>query len=207
MRASSVSRSGSSVSATHSRPAPLFKLVAQPNDWHAQVASATKVSNISGKGQLYVAFWERFLERIHPERPGWTKARKALADNWLTMPSPFKGGGVIYSVNFPSGGKLRYELYIDNGDASANLALFEALRTHQKEIEEAFGAPLSWEDLPTRKACRVAAYGEGDVARVDDHDAYVDWFIDTGTRLREALQPYAGLTPTLGPGEASSTTA
>jgi hypothetical protein len=110
------------------------------------------------------------------------------------MPSPFKGG-VVYSVNFPSGGKMRYELYIDNGDESANSALFEALRSHEKEIEDAFGGPLSWEDLPNRRACRIAAYGEGDVVSVDDHDAYVDWFIETGIRFRQALEPYASIAP------------
>jgi hypothetical protein len=180
-----------------SEPAPLFKLVAQPNDWHALVATATKATTqgISGKAQLYVTFWTTFLERVHAERPAWTKARKALPQNWLNMPSPFRGGGVLYSVNFPAGGKLRTELYIDNGDGDANLALFEALRAHQNEIEASFGEPLSWEDLPGKRACRIAVYGIGDVAETDKHDDYITWFIESGTRLRAALDPFAAVTP------------
>lgn len=182
-----------------SQPAPLFKVVAQPNDWHAQVATATKATAqaASGKGQYYMAFWTRFLERIHTERPGWTKAHKPGPYNWLPMPSPFKGGGVSYIANFPAGGKLRYELYIDTGDADANLALFNALQAQQSDIENAYGAPLSWEDLPGKQACRIAAYGSGDVTNPDGHDTYVDWFIQAGTKLRQALEPYATLAPAL----------
>ena len=177
-----------------SEPAPLFKLAAQPNDWHAQVAAVTKVTadSASGKGQFYRAFWARFLERIHTERPGWTKARKPGADNWLDMPSAFKGVGARYSLNFPKGSQLRHELYIDNGDADTNLAVLSALQREQAAIEAAFGGPLSWEPLEGRRGCRVAAYGTGDVADVEAHDAYIDWFIDTGTRMRAALEPYAG---------------
>jgi hypothetical protein len=176
-----------------SPPAPLFKVVAQPNDWHSTVSTAAKASaqGVTGKGQFYVQFWQRFLERVRTERPGWTNAKKAGASTWLTMPSPFKGGAVNYSVSFALGGKLRNELYIGSADPDANLAMFEALHQHKTEVEAAFGGPLSWEDLPGKKACRVAIYGEGDVAQVEEHDAYVDWFITTGTKLRHALEPFA----------------
>lgn len=180
-----------------SEPAPLFKLVAQPNDWHAQVATATKATAqaASGKGQYYVAFWTRFLERVHEERPGWTKARKPGPDNWITMPSPFKGGGVTYGVNFPAGGRLRHELYIDNGDGDANLGLYNALAEHRDEIESVFGSALSWEELPNKRACRVAAYGTGDVANAEEYEAYIDWFFDAGTRMRKAFESYANVAP------------
>jgi len=46
---------------------------------------------------------------------------------------------------------------------------------------------LSWEELPERKACRIADCRPGDVINVGVHDEYSDWFIDAGERLREAL--------------------
>lgn len=90
-----------------SPPAPLFRLRTQPNDWAAQVANVTKESSsVTGKGVFYVQFWERFLERIHSEHPGWTNARKAGPANWLTLPCLFKGGPFL-SPGFAGGGKLR----------------------------------------------------------------------------------------------------
>ncbi len=52
-----------------SPPAPLFKLAAQPNDFHAQAAAAAKASSedASGIGALYAAFWERFEARFGGE--------------------------------------------------------------------------------------------------------------------------------------------
>ena len=167
--------------------APLFKLRAQPNDWHAQVAAAAKsTSKQAGKAPLYQAFWTRFLERVRIEHPGWTNARKPQTSGWLAMACPFKGGP-YYAASFAQGGKLRNELYIDFGDAEANTALFERLAAIKDEIETSYGAPLVWEDLPGKQACRIADYGQGDVSNGDKFDEYVDWFFGTGTRLRTAI--------------------
>ena len=76
------------------------------------------------------------------------------------MPSPFKGGPYL-SVSFAQGGKLRNELYIDFGDVERNSALFYSLAAQKKSIEAAYGGPLVWEELPNRRACRIADYREG----------------------------------------------
>ena len=80
-----------------SAPAPLSKVVAQPNDFHAQestTAQVTSQGDASGRGALYQTFWQNFLERVHAEHPDWTRATKGPAQNWLTLPSRFKGGNV-----------------------------------------------------------------------------------------------------------------
>jgi hypothetical protein len=146
-----------------------------------------------GKAESYRAFWTRFLERVHAERPDWTTARIPQKDNWITMPSGIKGA--VYGCNFAAGGRLRAELYIDSGDAESNLELFHALKARASAIEGAYGKPLSWEELPRRRACRIADYADGDVAKVDRHDAYIDWFFDSGLRLRRALASPADQAP------------
>ena len=172
----------------NSDPAPLFRLRAQPNDWHAEVAAAAKrTSKQAGKAPLYEAFWTRFLERVRIEHPDWTNARKPPTSNWISMPCrPFKGGP-NYSISFAQGGKLRSEFYIDFGDVDANMALFERLAAIKEEIEASYGAPLVWEDLPGKRACRIADYGQGDVSNGDQFDEYIDWFFDTGSRLRTVI--------------------
>ena len=139
-----------------SEPAPLFKLRAQPNDWHAQVAAALKSSTQqSGKGLLYQEFWARFLERVRVEHPTWTRASEPGPQNWLSMPSPLRSGGT-YAVNFCGDGRIRCELYIDYGDAERNSAVLARLNATKKQVEASFGQDLSWEELPSRRACRVA---------------------------------------------------
>jgi hypothetical protein len=175
----------------NSSPAPLFKLRAQPNDWHAEVSAAAKsTSQQAGKSPLYQSFWTRFLERVKSEHPSWTHAHKPSTANWFAMPCPFKGGP-FYSASFAQGGKLRSELYIDYGDAERNTELFESLAANKHELEGRYGGSLCWEDLPDKRACRIADYGHGDVSNGDQTDHYIDWFFDTGSRLRAAIDAAA----------------
>jgi hypothetical protein len=54
-------------------------------------------------------------------------------------------------------------------------------------IEQAYGRPLEWEELPGKKACRVADYAEGDVTQTERFDEFIEWFLDAGTRFRRAM--------------------
>jgi uncharacterized protein with ParB-like and HNH nuclease domain/predicted transport protein len=140
------------------------------------------------KADAYRAFWGRFIERVRAEHPGWTNAKTPGPDNWLSMKGPARGAG--YNVSFANKGRLRSELYIDTGDADQNAAMLAKLEANKGAVEDAFGETLTWEPLPGKRACRVAVYRDGEVLRIDDHDEYVDWFLDTGARLRTALEPW-----------------
>jgi hypothetical protein len=166
--------------------APLFKLVAEPNDWHAAIsASARAIQTGGSKGVLYLAYWEKFLDKLHQEMPNWSKARKPQTSNWMDLQYPIKG--VRFSVSFAQQQRLRAELYLDTGDAEETHALFEHLKAQQGEVEADFGGSLEWNDLPGKRACRICVYGQGDVASEAQHDAYVDWMLDNVKRLRHAF--------------------
>ena len=134
---------------------------------------------------FYRAFWARFLDRVRDEHPDWATAQIRQKDNGITMPSG--KSGAVYGCNFAAGGKRRTELYIDGGDAEANLALFQALKAQEATIDVAYGKSLSWEPVPEKGAYRIADYADGDVTNTDQHDAYIDWFLKTASGLRDAL--------------------
>jgi hypothetical protein len=166
------------------RAAPLFKIVSKPNEWQKEVRASTRGA-VSERETLYAQFWTRFLERIRRERPSWTRASKPTTANWLGMTAPIRG--CTFSCGFAMGGRLRSELYIDTGDADQNLAIFDALEALRGQLDQEYGDELAYERLEGKRACRIAAYGVGDVSRADEYDAYVDWMIDSGVRLRKAL--------------------
>ena len=103
---------------------------------------------------------------------------------WFAMPAAMKGAAL--GLNFSPGG-LGRKLYIDGGNGSTNLERFHALEGHRTELELAYGSPLVWEELPGKQACRVADYGDGDVAEIESHNDYIDWFFDRSSRLRSPL--------------------
>lgn len=92
-----------------SDPAVQFAAVAQPNDYQRGLKSATTEARTGARGVLYKAFWERLLIRIHNDHVGWTRARKAQPQPWMTIrPVPNHGGTL--NVAFGSG-SLRTEIY------------------------------------------------------------------------------------------------
>ncbi len=169
-----------------SPPAPLFKLIAEPNDWQKQVRTATRSGRVGTKTAKYQEFWTRYLERMRDEHPDWSNARTPASDNWMDSPSPIKGTRI--NPSFAQGRRLRHEIYIDTGDKERNEAIFKHFESHKEAFEVEYGRPLQWEDLPNARASRIADYrDDADVMFEDRHDEFIEWFLDAGARLRRAL--------------------
>lgn len=183
-----------------SDPAPLFKLVAQPNDWQKQVRSATRSGRAGSKSVLYREFWTRYLDRLRVEHPDWSRARTPSDQNWMDFPSPIKGTrlnvkGTRLNVSFAHGRRLRSEIYIDTGDPASSEAIFDHLLRQKDSFEAAYGRSLQWEALPNARASRIADYREdAELTMVDRHDEFTTWFFDSGVRVRRALSVIDQLT-------------
>ena len=69
-----------------SRPAPLFRVVAKPNDWTKQVHTERAAVTLSPKSLAYQEFWNELLTRIRAEHPSWTRSTAGSAQSWITLP-------------------------------------------------------------------------------------------------------------------------
>jgi hypothetical protein len=169
----------------NSDPAPLLKLVAQPNDWQKQVRAATRPARLEGKGALYVEFWGKYLEAVRLKHPEWTRAGQPGPWNWISMPSGISG--TYIAASFAWGHRLRHEIYLDAGTAEQTSDLYSVFLSQRDVMEQAYGKELEFEELPGKRASRIAEYAEGDVAETERHEEFVEWFIDAGEKLRLAL--------------------
>lgn len=71
---------------------------------------------------------------------------------WLGAGSGIRGLGFNYVI------VQEYtvvELYIDRGESTENKRIFDQLHAQKESIEKAFGAPLLWERLDDKRACRI----------------------------------------------------
>lgn len=168
-----------------SLPAVRFKMVAQPNDWQKRLKASAAELSIGGKPALYYAFWSRFLERIHKEHSGWTRAKKPQTTNWLWVSHPLRG--IPLSASFGWNRTLSVELYIDTQDPEYNTRLFDRLAQHKVSLEEHFGRPLMWDRAEGRRFCSIADTSEGDVSTTEKHDELIDWIFDSIGRWRKSL--------------------
>lgn len=169
-----------------SAAAPLLRIVAEPNDWQKEVRTNTQAAARGGLSAEYHAFWTRYLEVLAERHPEWKGARRPQPRGWLDFRSPIPS--VRINPGFAQGDRLRHELYIDTGDADRNLVLFNAFRDRREAVEGAYGAELDFEELPERRASRIAEYREGHVSESERWDEFIDWLIDRGERMRRAIE-------------------
>lgn len=169
-----------------SQPAPLFKLIVEPNDWAKQVHAETSSAGLGPKQKAYLEFWNALIERIRIEQPSWTSSNKGAAQAWITL--PFGTTNIWYGMCFTQHG-LCVELYFGSSDADENKAQFAKYEALKSQIEADFGGDLSFQLLPERKASRIAFYKpDVDVLKLEEQQAYQDWFIQTFAAFRSAMQ-------------------
>lgn len=170
-----------------SRPAPLFRVVAKPNDWTKQVhTERAAAGTLSPKSLAYQSFWTELLTRIRTEHPSWTRSSAGPPQSWITL--PYGTSSIWYGMAFTVNGP-RVELYFGGPDADTNLAEFERFLAYRDLLDEEFGSTVLYDPLPGKKACRIHVDRlSGDVLDANAHDELVDWFITTMARFRPATQ-------------------
>jgi hypothetical protein len=85
------------------------------------------------------------------------------------------------------------ELYIDRGKGTEQetLVAFRALEARKSEIEEAFGEPLVWQELPQSRGCRICFIQAGGWRSPEDTWPNIqDTMIDAMVRLEKAVKPH-----------------
>lgn len=174
-----------------SDPAPLFKLIAQPNDWEKTVRTAKAEGAVTEREVLYREFWTRWLEVVRANHPTWSRATRPPKGAWFTMTAG--SPGATFYTTFTRRG-LSSELVFESQDAATNTARYSALLRSKDELEDAYGFRLDWQDLPGRKATRVADYlRDAQIIREDEWPAYLEWLLDRQQRLRNALTRVGGI--------------
>jgi hypothetical protein len=145
--------------------------------------------------RLYAEFWTRFAERVRQERPAWIATRGQPTEwNWFEMASPLRNS--YYAAAFMHAGRIKYELYIDTGDAEQNRRVLDRFTSARSDVERIYGGTLEWHPPnETHRYAAVRAIGEGDVTEAESHEEFMDWFISAGDRLRAALDGQLSLTP------------
>ncbi|MEU6208053.1 DUF4268 domain-containing protein [Micromonospora musae] len=170
-----------------SLPAPLMRLVVQPNDWGKKVKSLAQAdATMSSKSLAYQGFWSKFLDVVRGRGLQWTTSVKGLPQNWQSLPSGMSG--VSFACTFGRLG-LGSEIFFQDPDTAVNDQRFAAARA---KLEPSYPA-LSFEPLAARKGCRIAEYRTGEITDTDDWDEYVEWFIAAQLRLRQAVSDAGGL--------------
>lgn len=161
-----------------SDPAPRFNVVVMPNGWAKQASQTARRATsetLSETGAFYQEYWLGLRDAM-ADSGETSRFPKAWARHWL----PFKigrSGFQISVVVYRDERLIRVELYMHQKGMPPKQA-FKALKANREEIEGDYGGPLDWQELPDRRASRIAAYmKDADVTDRADWPKQYRWIV------------------------------
>ena len=169
-----------------SPPAPMFNIVAQPNDWSrgVKLAAETAVSDLKEQQHRY---WQQvraiLLERSSPVRP--RKARPRHFANYAVGRS-----GTWISGCLNTNRKKVWVEFAFRGPPGK--VWFDDLAARKDEIEASVGCPLDWQRLDGRKMCRIVLSLDGaDPTSEADWPRQHAWLIEKLELFYRVFRPLA----------------
>lgn len=167
-----------------SDPAPMFKIIEQPNDFARSVKAATIKGELSETQQKRQEFWTLFNDELDQRGKPFNK-RKATTDHWYSVAI---GSSQCYiSIDLVNKEhKIRVGLWVPN-----NKEFFDSLQSHKNEIEQTIGFELDWDRLDGKKASVVCMTIPGlNFNKQDNYHELMNKTIDMVLSFRSAFKPY-----------------
>jgi len=180
----------SAIKIGNSKSAPLFEVVAKPDNWRRKSSIQNKKRNISRIGEKYSEFWKIFTskynDKLHNIR---------IQDS--TRPYIKKLSGiprVKYYIGFENGGYPYVDLTIDTKIKKTNDQYFLSLKEHKNELNKVFSNKLEWNQDPSVRYNGITLYFEDkvDLLTIDEKKKYelIDWMIENCKKIEDVFSPY-----------------
>ncbi len=167
-----------------SLPAPMFKVIEQPNDFAKSVKELVSGSTLSDAQEKRLEFWNLFNDALDQKGKPFNK-HKATTDHWYTVAV---GSSQCYiSIDLVNKEhKIRVGLWVTD-----NKEMYDMFYSHREEIEAAFGETLEWDRLDNKKASIFSTSIPGlNFNKQDNYPELIDLAIDKTVKLREAVKPF-----------------
>ena len=167
-----------------SDPAPMFKIIEQPNDFARSVKAAVTKGELSEAQIKRQEFWTQFNEVLDSRGKPFNK-RKATTDHWYSVGI---GSSRCYiSIDLVNKQhKMRVGFWIPN-----DKSLCDSLLENKNEIEQSVGQTLDWDRLEGKKASVISASIPGlNFNKQDNYPELMNKAIDMVLSFRDAFKPF-----------------
>lgn len=159
----------------NSPAAPKFNIASKPNNWSRSVAQAARViddAELTETRRIQRDYWEGLNSALAVSAGPVHGNRKPQPQSWMSYSIGRHGISVNATMLRPRR-QIRAEIYISTENAKA---YFHLLKKQQHAIEQDFGHPLAWEELPDKRDCRIAFYlADADPDRRGDWPRQHEW--------------------------------
>ena len=167
-----------------SDPAPMFKIIEQPNDFVKMVKTVAQKGELNETQNKRLQFWTEFNDVIEQRGKPFNK-HKATADHWYSIAVGSSQCHIsIDLVNKEH--RIRVGMWIDD-----NKELYDEMLSHKDEIEAAAGIKYEWDRLDSKKAAVICTYIQGlNFNKQDNYPELMNKAIDLVITMRDAFRPY-----------------
>ncbi len=174
-----------------SEPAPLVTLITGPSEETREVGDTKK--DLADRYAIRHRFWQALLTRAR-QKSRLFEAISPSEYSYIWAGAGKAGLGYRYSITQH---EAEVALYLNRASEQENKEILGHLKSHQSEIEEAFGSSLVWYQQDGIRHCRVAHVIEIGGYREPEEQwpAIQDAMIDAMIRLEKALRPFLASVP------------
>lgn len=168
-----------------SPPAPMFNVVAQPNEWSrtVQQSAQTQVSDLK---QQQLRFWQG-LQTLLNQKKSKVRSRKVRPQHW----SDYSIGRAETWLTATINSQKKYLTVEFNFRGPAGKVWFDELSVNRATIDAAVPG-LSWQRLDGKKQSRIALYSEDfDPTDETQWPQQHQWLVEKLELFREVFRPYA----------------
>ncbi|OGP59320.1 MAG: hypothetical protein A2V67_15800 [Deltaproteobacteria bacterium RBG_13_61_14] len=165
-----------------SMPAPMFEIVASPNDYLASVKVDDKVP--SETKALYLKFWTAFKD-ICSSQGTLLSLRKPKAQHWFSM-AVGRGKFSLSLTASVQKKRVGCEIYMRGKNAKT---AFKLLEKDRKTVEAVTG-PLDWQELPDGQDCRIfLAHPDADISNQANWPKEFEWLKEKAELFHKVFSP------------------
>lgn len=167
-----------------SAPAPMFKIIEQPNDFAKTVKAIAQKGELNKTQTNRLQFWIQFNDVIEQRGKPFNK-RKATSDHWYSVAVGSSQCHIsIDLVNKEH--RIRVGMWIPD-----NKELYDQFYEHKDEIETVAGCQFNWDRLDGKKAAIVCTYIPGlNYKKQENYPELMNKIVDLVVVMRSAFTPY-----------------
>lgn len=167
-----------------SAPAPMFKVIEQPNDFAKSVKAIVSGGELSDSQAKRLEFWNLLNEALDQSGRPFNK-HKASTDHWYNVAV---GSSQCYiSIELVNKERfIRVGIWIPD-----NKELYDSFYANKERIENAFGEELTWYRLDDKKASGFSIRIPGlNFSKQDNYPELIQKVIEKTVKLRDAVKAY-----------------
>lgn len=154
-----------------SQPAPVFKIISEPNNWGKNVKKSSSGDKVSDLKLMQKDFWSDLKTYATKNRPNLSFGRTPRAQHWYNISFGTSRCHIALTINTTKN-YIGCEIYIRN-----DMKLFENFYKNKDEIKNNIQSELEWMELPDATASRIQSKFHCDPKDKSKWDNYHEWCV------------------------------